>query len=69
MCKCLAGSVVCCCCQCAMSVFISLLFFFLLVLIGVAVAVYFGFFNVDDTAPELAKFINQTRDKINNKLN
>lgn len=56
------------CCSCAMSLFISVLSVLIIIAVVVIVAVYFGLYNVDETAPPLAKFINQTRDQINDHL-
>ncbi|EAT48307.1 AAEL000655-PA [Aedes aegypti] len=73
MCKCIAGSVVCCCCQCAMSVFISLLFVGILLAAAIAAGIYFGVVNVDDSAPELSEYIHKTgdsiKDAVKDKLN
>lgn len=56
-----------------MSIFISLLFVFILIAAAVAVGIYFGLFNVDETAPGVSDLVHKTgdsiRDTIKEKLN
>jgi hypothetical protein len=51
-----------------MSLLFSLITIFILIGVVVGVALYFGLINVDDSAPGIAKFVNETRDHINTKI-
>lgn len=69
MCKCVAGTCVCCCFSCALSMLISVISFLLVIGIIIGVLFYFDVFGIQDTNKEATQFFTNAGDKIKETIN
>jgi len=64
MCKCAAGTCVCCCLSCTINMLISIIFIVIVIGVVLGLLFYFDVFGIQDTNKDATRFFTKTGDDI-----